>query len=443
MKSQISIAVSLLVINAACSSSPSAQEATSDPDPAVELRIQTADQSAIHRNGGWPVAPWQGIHPSPHEVDAGAPGASSNEDAAVGVRGDAAGRGDDAAAEAASAAPGSDAASSAPPSMFAGLHAVGNRIVGADGGTVSLHGVNRSGSEFACVGGYGFFDGPTDAASIAAMKAWGINAVRVPINEDCWLGINGVAAAYSGTNYQQAIETYVDLLLASGIYPIVDLHWNAPGTTLATGQEPMADADHSPAFWTSAAGVFKSKGSVVLELYNEPWPDNDQDTTAAWTCWRDGGSCPSVSFTVAGMQTLVDTVRATGATNLLLLGGVEYSNALSQWAAYKPTDPLNNLAAAWHVYQGNACSDASCFDQIAAPVAAAFPIIATEIGDSSCDGAFMTTVMQWLDAHDQSYAAWSWNAWGTACSNYSLVTDYTGTPNGAYGLAYQSHLMGL
>ena len=27
------------------------------------------------------------------------------------------------------------------------------------------------------------------------MKAWNINAVRVPLNEDCWLGINGVASA--------------------------------------------------------------------------------------------------------------------------------------------------------------------------------------------------------------------------------------------------------
>jgi hypothetical protein len=142
------------------------------------------------------------------------------------------------------------------------------------------------------------------------------------------------------------------------------------------------------------------------------------------------------------MQQLVDTVRATGATNLLLLGGVEYSNALSQWVAYKPVDPLNNLAAAWHVYQGNACSDSACFDDIAGPVASAFPIVATEIGDTSCDGRFMTTVMRWLDAHAQSYTAWTWNTWG-ACSTYSLVTDSSGTPNGAYGLAVQSHFLSL
>jgi hypothetical protein len=275
------------------------------------------------------------------------------------------------------------------------------------------------------------------------MQTWGINAVRIPLNEDCWLGINGVSPAYSGANYQQAIVAYVDLLVASGMYPIVDLHWNAPGSQLAVGQEPMADADHAPAFWTSVAQTFQSYGSVILELYNEPWTDNNQDTTAAWSCWRDGGSCPSVSFEVAGMQTLVNVVRATGATNFLLLGGVEYSNALTQWLAYKPSDPLNNLGAAWHVYQGNLCSDTSCFDQAPAAVAASYPIVATEIGDTSCDGTFLTMVMQWLDAQGQSYSAWTWDTFGSACANYSLISDYSGTPNGAYGQAYQAHLTSL
>jgi hypothetical protein len=327
--------------------------------------------------------------------------------------------------------------------LAAGLHVSGNTILDGAGNAVKIHGVNHAGSEFACVDGYGFFDGATDVASILAMKTWNINAVRVPLNEDCWLGINGVSAPYSGENYQAAVQAYVNLLIANGMYAIVDLHWNAPGSTLATGQQAMADADHAPAFWTSVAGVFKSSGSVILELYNEPWPDNDQDTTAAWTCWRDGGSCPSISFPVAGMQTLVNVVRAAGAPNLVLLGGVEYSNALSQWAAYKPTDPLNNLAVAWHVYAGNACSATQCFDAIAGPVAQAFPIVATEIGDSTCDGTFLTTVTGWLDAHGQGYTAWTWNTWGTGCANYSLITDYSGTPNGAYGLAYQAHLLSL
>ena len=70
------------------------------------------------------------------------------------------------------------------------------------------------------------------------------------------------------------------------------------------------------------------------------------------------------------------------------------------------------------------------------------PIIA-EVGDSICDGSFPTTVMQWLDAHGQGYSGWAWNAWGTACGNYSLTTDSSGTPNGAYGQAFKDHFTSL
>ena len=331
-------------------------------------------------------------------------------------------------------APG-DASSTPPPG--AGLHVSGNQILDGNGKSVHLLGVTRSGTEYSCVHGTGIFDGPSDAASISAMVGWKINAVRVPLNEDCWLGINGIAAEYSGATYQTAISDYVNLLLAAGIHPILELHWNAPGTTQATGQEPMPDSDHAVAFWTDVATHFKDSADVVLELYNEPYPDNNQDTTAAWTCWRDGGSCPSVPFPVAGMQTLVTAVRAAGATNLVLLGGVQYSNALSQWLKYEPTDPENNLAASWHVYDNNVCNSTSCYDTTAGPVAASAPIVATEIGESDCSGAFITTLMGWLDGKSQSYLGFAWDTWGTCLM---LISDYTGTANGVYGQTFKTHL---
>src|SRR5580700_8823358 len=66
----------------------------------------------------------------------------------------------------------------------------GNRLTDGSGSTVHLQGVNRSGTEYACVQGWGIFDGPNDAASIQAMTTWNVNIVRVLLNEDCWLDIN-------------------------------------------------------------------------------------------------------------------------------------------------------------------------------------------------------------------------------------------------------------
>lgn len=61
-----------------------------------------------------------------------------------------------------------------------GLHVSGNRMVNRLGQTVYLHGVSRSGTEYACVENTGIFDGPSNAAFVRAMASWHINAVRPP-----------------------------------------------------------------------------------------------------------------------------------------------------------------------------------------------------------------------------------------------------------------------
>ena len=324
----------------------------------------------------------------------------------------------------------------------------GNVLVDGAGAPMRLTGVNYSGTEYACVQGWGIFDGPSDLASVQAIASWHANAVRVPLNEDCWLGINGVPAAYSGANYQAAIVNYVNLLHSQGIYAIVELHWSAPGSTKATGQNPMPDADHTPAFWTSVATAFKADPAVLLDLFNEPYPDNNADTTAAWSCWKNGGSCAGVSYQVAGMQSLVSTVRATGATNVILAGGVNYANSLTSWLAYRPADPLNQLAASAHIYGNNGCgaqNNGACLTQTIAPVAAVVPVVFGETGetydDSECTSQNMQVILNWADAHNVSYLAWTWDTWGN-CG--ALISDFNGTVNTTTpaGASYPSYVHG-
>jgi endoglucanase len=323
------------------------------------------------------------------------------------------------------------------------LHASGNKLMDPSGNVVQLRGVNRAGTEFMCVSGDAIFDGPSDDASLQAIRTWEANAIRIPLNEDCWLAINGVADAYSGANYQAALGDYVTRAAAQGLYPILELHYTAPGTTLAgggTGQEPMPDQDHSVALWTSVASYFKNNPEVIFEMFNEPFPDNNQDTDAAWTCWLSGGTCAGINYPVAGMQELVSAVRDAGAGNLVLLGGVTYSNSLSQWNTHVPTDPLNNLAAVWHVYDFNTCNSSSCFDSNISPVIAAHPVVASEIGESDCAGGFITTVMGWLDGTGSSYLAYTWNTDFDCGSGPGLITNYNGTPTQTFGSTYEAHL---
>src|ERR1700716_3818699 len=112
----------------------------------------------------------------------------------------------------------------------------GNGLVDSAGRPVRLRGVNRSGAEYACAQGWGIFDGPSDSASVSAIASWRTNVVRVPLNETCWLGINGVTAAYSGASYQNAIADFVALLNRNGLVVILDLHWTAADTAKALAQ---------------------------------------------------------------------------------------------------------------------------------------------------------------------------------------------------------------
>src|SRR2546422_103719 len=206
------------------------------------------------------------------------------------------------------------------------IRIVGNHFVDGGGGPVRLLGVNRSGTEYECMDGKGPFDGPSDAASIAVMASWHINTVRVPLNEDCWLGINGAPAAFSGAAYRDAIVAYVRRLHDAGLYAIVDLHWSAQGTLPA------------------------------------------DDGTGTWQ--------------VAGYQSLLDAVRATGAPNPVLVAGNRWAGDLRGWP-HGVHDPMHQLAASWHVYSPGPRLD-SLRDLVVRPVAAAYPVVAAEFGEKDC-----------------------------------------------------------
>ena len=311
----------------------------------------------------------------------------------------------------------------------------GNHLIDGTGQPVRLLGVNRSGTEYACVQWGGIFDGPSDDASVSAIASWHVNAVRVPLNEDCWLGINGEpVGGLTAAAYQQAIQQYVQTLHNHGMYAILELHWNAPGTAKATGQQAMVDADHGPAFWSGVASAFKSDPAVLFDLYNEP-------QFISWSCWRDGTGCP-VSWAVAGMQSLVNTVRATGATQPIMLGGVAYANDLSQWLAYEPTDSQHALVASHHTYNFNTCNSISCWSTTVAPVAAQVPVVAGEIGEDDGAHGFIDSFMGWADPLGISYLAWTWDTWGCAAGAV-LISDYAGTPCQTFGSGYQAHLAQL
>ena len=342
------------------------------------------------------------------------------------------------------------------------LEVSGNRLVDERGEEVRLLGVNRSGTEYACSEGYGFFDSPhprkvDTARMVRAIGSWGATAVRIPLHEHCWLGINGVERRWGGARYRDAIATYVNRLQAHGIHPILDLHQIGARDLSAKlandGLRPMPDSDHAIDFWRSVARRFGDDRSIVFDLYNEPYG-------VSWDCIRDGcrvtrdGYRPDFpSYRAVGMERLVRTVRAAGAENVLLIPGASYSNELGRWLDFVPDDPLGRIAASFHNYEGPSLGGChfDCWESKIAPIAERYPVVTGELGDVSLDGSrcdhdYIDEYMPWADRHGVSYLGWSWNA--TRFGNWScgagpaLIYDFDGRPT-PYGRGLRDHLREL
>lgn len=344
------------------------------------------------------------------------------------------------------------------PSAAGGLHVSGNHLVDADGDTVLLHGADMAGTEFVCAQGWSadpFGGQPEDSAqTFAAMRSWNVNVVRVPLNEDCWLGINGVKI--SATTYRAAVIKLVSDLRAAGFYVIVDLHWSAPGGQLALSQNPAPDEDHSPSFWKSVAATFATDTGVIYDLYNEPFfywiaPGGPDENTCLWSgCllseYETGGSPFAINATwrSAGFDELISDIRSTGASNVIMAAGTNWARDLSGWLAHRPADA--NTVASWHSYpSGNPsllseCAAQWCWDQVIAPLARQVPVVVGETGDSAAGPeTYLPAFLPYASAHGLNVVAWTWNAWSNP--DDVLVTNMqTGAPTSGEGVMFRSWL---
>ncbi|GMA94233.1 hypothetical protein GCM10025881_10570 [Pseudolysinimonas kribbensis] len=286
------------------------------------------------------------------------------------------------------------------------------------------------------------------------MVSWGVTAVRLPLNQDCWLGTDGSPRFGTAAGYQAAVRSWVDILNAAGLVVVFDLHWSAPVGVDSDGQRAMADPQ-SIEFWRQVAGAYSKVPSVMFDAFNEPY--SRQSAVLSWSCWADGGcAMPSSAdtqpigtstFTAVGMRQIVQTIRAADAAQPILLGGLDYSNDLRGWVAATQSFGDDQLVASWHNYPGQRCDDVTCWNAEVAPVAAHVPVIATEFGETDGGTSFLTTFMDWADQHGIGYAPWAWwwtdSSDGAEANAYALVQNGTFTPKAPEGTTYHDHLAGL
>jgi endoglucanase len=364
------------------------------------------------------------------------------------------------------------------------VDAQGGHFVNAKGDIIQVRGVNVSGLESGIIfGPSGSTDywassnlgGRPDFTKIAAWKA---NAVRLPLNEDSWLGLTvtngaGTTLALNGPGYQAEVKATVAAANAAGLYVILDLHWTAPSNFAADTQNTFLNSTNSLNFWSSVATAFQANQAVMFEVFNEPvvCPSGSGNalcsstgiaaTQAAenqvlatggpansYVALNNGnGGAGSVtryaySYSTVSYQAAINAIRAAGANNVIICGGNNYDDDLTWWTTNPPTDSLNKLAAAVHQYPGeypnNAATDGPTagINAMLAPIAANHPVIVTELGDEvgTAGSPFASPVLAWADTHDYSVMAWAWNPWGGANTLIQNTTSYT--PTVGLGVTY-------
>lgn len=202
---------------------------------------------------------------------------------------------------------------SLPPKTLS-LKVDGNRLVNSNGQTVLLQGVNVPSLEWSAKG-----ENVLRSVKVA-IDDWHANVIRLPVHDDFWFGRGKPPKITSNDAdaYRKVIDDAIHMVSARGIYLILDLHkYHAPN-------------DNATAFWQDAATRYKNNPAVLFDLLNEP-------TNISWELWRNGGMVPlkpkdknaPTEFHSPGMQGLLDTIRATGANNIIIAGGTGYAYNLS------------------------------------------------------------------------------------------------------------------
>jgi aryl-phospho-beta-D-glucosidase BglC (GH1 family) len=318
----------------------------------------------------------------------------------------------------------------------------GNKILDKNKNEHFFRGLDRPSLEWSC-------SGDIQGVDYQGMSGWGANVVRLPLNQDCWLSTSGNTSYDS--SYAGTVDQNVQWAKQNGMDIILDLHWSDKGnfsvgaTCLANTsmncQQDMADTN-STEFWKEVAGKYANDPAVIFELYNEPKIGGYMPQAADWNTWLNGGT--SSGFTVVGMQSLYNTVRATGANNIVIIGGLNWAYDLTGVPSHAVSG--TNIVYNTHPYANHGTS----FTQYFGNLTSMFPVIATEFGDTSsgqpsaCSATFDTNVLDYMDGvsggipHKMSWTAWAFYV--ANCNFPTLLADSNYDPN-APGMAVQSALM--
>jgi endoglucanase len=281
---------------------------------------------------------------------------------------------------------------------------LGNKIFDPSGAQFTPRGVNQAGLELAPT--YPNFQD----FNFYAMSLWGATIVRIPLSQSFWLSTD---CSYD-SGYAARIDQIVQSITTRGMVALLDLHTSHAGALCGPiVHPPMAD-DHSVQFWTQVANRYKSNPLVAFDLVNEPAYIDGKT-------WRDGGTV--TTWHAVGMQQLYNTVRATGATNLVFLSGLGWAYHVDVALQY-PVDGYG-IVYSTHLYsQQGTTGLPTGIDAALLPTAAQYPVVAGEFGTQLTSPTYNSSVIAYAESHGLGWIAFNWNV-GPYPQNYALLDSFS------------------
>lgn len=284
------------------------------------------------------------------------------------------------------------------------------------------------------------------AVAQQAVTGWNCNVIRLPLNQDYWFGCRGA----NQSAYQGMVSSIVQFCSDNNAYVLLDLHWSgtysgtvptdptgcngANGWGTATGQQVMPDAN-AVTFWQSVASIYGNNPAVLFDLYNEPHG-------VSFLIWQSGGATGGAgSLWTPGMQPLLNYIRSAGATNVCVVGGLNFAKDYSGLASYPVTGV--NVAYAAHLY-GNQLSNntASGWYSQLSPAPSYGPIFIGEFSPStSCNtdnSTFDANMFGFIGGQSISGGT-AWSMSTNSCPNL-LSSASTSYPTSSFGSAVTAWL---
>lgn len=324
----------------------------------------------------------------------------------------------------------------------------GNKIVDSSGTTVRLTGVNVDSLEWTK-------DGENVVASTQeAFNNWGVNVIRLTLNQDFWFGAAGPDATALEDDvvaYRKVVDRVIVQAAKRGKYVILDLHWSEKGGWGKSVGQQMMPNDNAIKFWQSVSSIYGNDPTVLFGLFNEPHD-------VSWEVWKNGGSVTDsseanyeVTYHTPGFQALVKAVRDTGAKNICIVGGLDWG--------YDLTGVMDNYAIADTNTEGDFSGNGIVYDAHVYPwkkdrdekVAIAkdvYPILIGECGWDESHGTvakneiedyatWVPSLLDWLDDNQFSWTAWSLHP----STSPVLIDDWDYTPSEHWGVYVKPRLL--